>query len=78
MKLMDNSRHYVQNFGLPGVWDVSVVVKEDSLKQRRDYLCIDHLQIVRFFDIGDNQLQDFFLDGAQSSDFWSLRGDISY
>ena len=62
MKLVDNSSHDVQNFSLPSVRDIPVVVKEDSLEKRRNHLSIDHLQIVGFLDVGINQLQDFLLD----------------
>lgn len=77
MESLDDRGHDAQNLSLAGIRDVPVIVHKDRLKKRWDDICADHLQIVCFFDICVDKLQDLSLDCPKSSNFRSLGRDIS-
>lgn len=78
MKFVDNGSNNAQDFCVSSIGHISLIVKEDSIKQRRYHAVIDHLMIFCFLDVDIDELENFFLDGSQSSDFRSLGLNVSY
>lgn len=78
VKLVNDGGHNVQNFSFPRVRDISVVVDEDSLEERRNHVGVNHFKIIRFFDICIDELQDLFFDGSKSTDFRCFGGNMSF
>jgi hypothetical protein len=75
---MNNRRNNIQDLSFSSVWDVPLIVKKDSIKQRRDHAVIDHLKIVSFLNIDIHQLQYLFLDRSETSNFGSLGCNVSW
>lgn len=78
MELMNDCRHDVQNLGLSSVGHVASIVYKDRLQKGRNHAIVDHLQVIRFLNVGVDEFQDFLLDGSQTADFGGLRGNVSY
>jgi hypothetical protein len=74
---MNNRRDNIQDLSFSGVWDVPLIVKKNSIKQRRDHAVVHHEKIISFLDIDINQLQYLFLDRAETSNFGSLGCNVS-
>lgn len=77
MKLVNDCSHDIQNLGLSCIGNVSVVVDQNSLKQRRDHISVHHVRIVGLLHVGIDQLKDLLLDGAKPTNFGGLGGDRS-
>lgn len=73
MELVDDCGHDIEDLRLACVGDISVVVNENGLEQRRHHIRIDHLKVVGFFNICVDELQDLLLDGSKASDFGGFR-----
>lgn len=78
VKLVNDRSHGVQDLSFSCIGDVAGIIDEDGLHEWRDHAGIDHIEIIRFFDIGVDKLQNFFFDGPKSSDLGSLGCDGSY
>jgi hypothetical protein len=78
VKLVDDGCHDIQHLGFPCIGHVPVVVDQNSLKERRNHVSINHVGVVRLFHVGIDQLQDLLFDGAKSANFGSLGGNGPY
>lgn len=76
VELMNDGRHDIQNFRLTSIRHIAVVVHENRLEKGRDHAIVDHLQVIRFFDISVDKLQNFLLDCSQTADLGCLGGNI--
>jgi hypothetical protein len=74
---VNNCRDNVQDLGFSSIWYISLVVKEDSVKQGRHHAVVDHLEVVGFFHIDIHKLQDLFLDGSETSNLGSLGCNVA-
>jgi hypothetical protein len=75
---VNNCRDNVQDLGFSSIWYISLVVKEDRVKQGRHHAVVDHLEVVGFFDIDIHKLQDFFLDRSETSNLGSLGCNVAF
>jgi hypothetical protein len=74
---VNNCRDNVQDLGFSSIWYISLVVKEDRVKQGRHHAVVDHLEVVGFFDIDIHKLQDLFLDRSETSNLGSLGCNVA-
>lgn len=72
MKLGNDRGHHVQYFRFSGIWNVSPVICQDSLKQSRDEVLVDHVKIISFLNVSVDELQNFLLDGSKAPNFRHL------
>lgn len=64
-ELGDDSGHHVQHLRIPRLGDIPAVIAQNSIKEPRDEILVDTIQILRLADIRVDQLQDLLLDGAK-------------
>lgn len=76
-QLPNNNRHDFQYFGVSSIGHVAIIIDEYSIKKCRYNVGANHFKVVSFVDVCLNKLEDFFLDGTKSSDFWCLSRNIS-
>lgn len=75
---MDDGGGHTQNFSIPGIRHVALVIEQNGIKQRWYHAVIDHLQVISFLHIDVHELQDFFLDRTETTHFWRLSCNITY
>lgn len=63
-KLSYDGRHDLENFSIPSIRNVAVVVDQYGIQQRWDNVRANHLEIICLLYIGLNELQNLFLDGS--------------
>jgi hypothetical protein len=76
-QLPDYDRHDFQYLGVSSIWDVAIIIDEYSVKKRGYDVGADHFKIISLVNVCLNKLEDFFLDGAKSSNFWRLGRNVS-
>jgi hypothetical protein len=77
-ELANNDRHNFENFGVSRIWHIAIIVDQYSIKQSWYNVGANHLEIISFLYVCLDELEDFLLNGAKSSDFWCFSRNISY
>jgi len=71
-ELPDYDRHDFQYFSVSSIWNVAIIIDEYSVEKCRHNIGADHFKIISLVNVCLDKLEDFFLDGAKSSNFWRL------
>lgn len=74
----NNDRHNFENLGVSRIWHIAIIVDQYSIKQSGYNVGANHLQIISFFYVCLDELENLLLNGAKSSNFWCLGRNISY
>ena len=73
-----NGRNDIQHLGVPSRRHVLVVITQDGVKEPRDEVPVDTLQILGFADKCLDKLEYFLLDRSEGTDLGGLCSDETY
>lgn len=55
-KFRDDCRHDLEDFGVPGIWHITVIVHKNGIKQGWHNVCAHHLEIISLLYISFDEL----------------------
>lgn len=77
-KAGDDSGHDVENLGISCGGHILLIIAENGVEKSGDKVGIDLVEILRLFDVGLDELEDFLFDGSETSNLGSFGGNETY